>query len=494
MKRTVIMERILVVLLIVALSLISFVGVYRINKRTVTNVMPSYKYGTEIAGSRNVQIKVDTGTETKYYDQEGNETTDTEAEGVTSKEVPYNAEEDKNVENYRKTKAIIEERLHFLKIYDYTIRLNEENGDISIDIPEDNRTDSASQYSITPGVFQLSDAETGDVLLTNSDVKSVKVDKFQNTNGSYTVYFDINFKDAKKFEEITRTYTSTTDAEGNTTNKEVEMKIDSSSVLTTYFSEPVLNGTLQLSAGTATTKEELETSMTNANNIAVFIDTDAMPLRYAMEVNRLVYSDITEELLNKIAIVGLSLLVILVVVFVVKYKVQGLFAGLSLIGFTAALMMIIRFASVSLSISGLGAIALAVIFDALTLYLLCKARRNKADNENAVSEMIVKLVKLFVPIMIIAVVGGLSSSMGFASFGLVLFWGLVMNIIFNFITAKVMVLDTYKTEREIKREKAMEERSKESTKKQVKKEATNSKKSTKKTSSKKNSKKKGTTK
>jgi large-conductance mechanosensitive channel len=457
--------------------------------------MPGYKYGTEIAGSRNIQLAVDTGTETKYYDQEGNETTDTEAEGVTSKDVPYNAEEDITVENYRKTKAIIEDRLHFLKIYDYTIRLNEENGEISIDIPEDNQTDSASQYSITPGVFQILDADTSDVLLTNADVKSVSVDKQQNTNGSYTVYFDIRFKDAKKFEEITRAYTTTTDAEGNKTDKNIEMKIDSSSVLTTSFSEPILNGVLQLSAGTATTKEELEVSMTNANNIAVFIGTDSMPLKYTMEVNRLVYSDITEDILNIVAIVGLILLAVMMVLFIFKYKVQGLFAGISLVGFTAALLLIIRLASVSLSVAGLGSIGLSVLIDALTLYLLCKARRDKAENENAVTEIIVKLVKVFIPLMIVAVAGGLSSSMGFVSFGLVLFWGLIINIIFNFFTAKVMVLDTYKTEREIKREKAMEERSKkEETKKPAKKEVTDTKKSTKKTSSKKNSKKKGTTK
>ena len=495
MKRTVIMERILVVLLIIALSLISFVGIYKINKRTVTNIMPGYKYGTEIAGSRNVQIALDTGTETKYYDQEGNETKDTEAEGVTSKEVPYNAEEDINIDNFKKTKAIIEDRLHFLNIYDYTIRLNEETGAIAIDIPEDNLTDSASQYSITPGVFSIVDSETEEVLLSNADVKSVVVDKYQNTNGSYTVYFDIRFKDAKKFEEITRVYTATTDAEGNTTKKEIAMKIDSSTVLTTYFETPITNGVLQLSAGTASTKEELEASVRNANNIAVFIDTDAMPLRYAMDVNRLVYSDITEDTLNLISIVGFSLLALVVVLFIVKYKVQGLFAGITLVGFTAALLLMIRVASVSLSVSGLGSIALSVLIEAITLYLLCKARRDKAENENAVTNMIVKLVKVYIPLMIVAIVGGLSSSMGFVSFGLVLFWGLVINIIFNFLTVKIMVLDTYKTEREIKREKAMEERSKkEETKKQVKKDATNSKKTTKKTTSKKNTKKKGTTK
>ena len=494
MKRTIIMERVLVVLLIIALSLISFVGIFKINKRTVTNIIPGYKYGTEIAGSRNIQLTLDTGTQTKYYDAEGNETEETEGEGITSKEVPYNAEEDLNVDNYKKTKAVIEDRLQFLKIYDYTIRLDESNGNISIDIPEDNLTDSAGQYSITPGVFQILDSETQEVLFTNSDVKSAKVGTIQNTNGSYTVYFDINFKDAKKFEEMTKVYTSTTDAEGNTTNKEIEMKIDSSSVLTTHFETPITNGVLQLSAGTAATQEELEEALASANNIAVFIDTDAMPLRYAMDVNRLVYSDITEDILNKVAIVGAILLGLIVVLFVVKYKKQGLFAGIALVGYTAALLLIVRYAAVSLSVSGLGSIALSVLVEALTLYVFCKARREKAENENAVKDAIIKLVKWYVPLVIIAIVGGLSSSMGFASFGLVLFWGVTINIIYNFLVVKVMVLDTYKTEREIKREKAAEERSKEVAKKETKKEATNSKKVSKKTSKTNNSKKQGTTK
>ena len=60
------------IVIILLLSLISFVGIYVKDKNTMKNVIPEYKLGTDLYGARNILIKVDDSTTTKKYDSDGN--------------------------------------------------------------------------------------------------------------------------------------------------------------------------------------------------------------------------------------------------------------------------------------------------------------------------------------------------------------------------------------------------------------------------------------
>ena len=136
-----------ITLLIVLLALISFVGLFVQDTKFMKNILPEYKLGMDLEGHRAVTINVSDDTETVYYDADGNEVEE-EAEGGTSEEVPVNSEENLTKENYEKTKQIIENRLKDLAISEYLIRLNEDNGSITVQMPEDDMTDIASQFYI----------------------------------------------------------------------------------------------------------------------------------------------------------------------------------------------------------------------------------------------------------------------------------------------------------------------------------------------------------
>ena len=138
--------RILIITVIILLAIMSFVGIFVKNKNTMKNLIPDYKLGMDIYGARNVIIKVD--------DSEGK-----------------NDEESLTLENYQKVKKIVEQRLEYMNVQDYLIRANEDNGDICLELVEDNNTDYISQYVVTKGVFTISDDETSEMLLSNSDVK-----------------------------------------------------------------------------------------------------------------------------------------------------------------------------------------------------------------------------------------------------------------------------------------------------------------------------------
>ena len=75
----------------------------------------------------------------------------------------------------------------------YSISLNKENGDISIELPEDTNTDVTSQYLKYTGEFKITDSEDeNNVLLTNDDIKDVKVGYRTGTEG-IVVYLNIEF-------------------------------------------------------------------------------------------------------------------------------------------------------------------------------------------------------------------------------------------------------------------------------------------------------------
>ena len=99
-----------------------------------------------------------------------------------------------------KTKEIIEKRLKKLGVEEYNISLNTKTGEIIVEIPEDDKTDTVVSNINTVGKFEITDSETGEVLLDNSNIKSSSVLYNTETNGT-SVYLEIAFnKEGKKIE------------------------------------------------------------------------------------------------------------------------------------------------------------------------------------------------------------------------------------------------------------------------------------------------------
>ena len=265
--------RILTVFIIILISLISFVGIYVTNLNKMENVIQKFSLGMELDGWRNIVINVNDGTETKKYDADGNLVTDDDSdssentsentettsetdsseENITTVEEPINAPEILTQENYETVKNIIIDRLDYLNVEDYLLRLDEDTGRINIDVPEDSNTDYIAQYVITKGDFKVLDEDTNEVLLTNADVKEAIVQYGTTTSGT-TVYLSIQLNDegTEKLKNISNTYVETTDENGNTTTKKIKMTLDDETIISTYFQEEVDNGLIQLSVGTAT--------------------------------------------------------------------------------------------------------------------------------------------------------------------------------------------------------------------------------------------------
>lgn len=434
--------KILAVVLILLVAMISFGGIYVKDKNSMRNVVPEYKLGMDIYGARNIRIKVSDDTEIKEYDSEGNLITeehvhDDEEDSHTEVEEPVNAPELLTKENYKAVKDIIIKRLEYMKVSDYLIRCDEESGDISIEVPEDSNTDYIAQYAITKGEFKISDNDTSEVLLLNSDVKKANVQYNTSTNGT-TVYLTIEFnKEAKqKLKDISNEYIETTDDEGNEITKEINMTLDDQTIITTYFDEEITDGIIYLSIGTSTDTEEVQSYLKQASNIAVFLNTDPMPLTYDMEVNRFVYSDITENILKTTIITLVAIAVFMAIYMIIKFKSNGLMGVIIDVGFTAILLLALRYGNVTITLSGIATIAIATIIEYIITMLILKEYKKDVSKDimkKNIKDTLKNISISLIPILIIAIVFSLINWENIASMGMIMFWAILVLVIYNTI-------------------------------------------------------------
>ena len=465
-----------IILLIILVSMIGFLGIYKQNKNQMSNIVKDYSYSMDIKGARNIKLILDTDTTEVIKDKDGKvieDATDEEIEqnGYTKESVANNSEDVKTEENYNKSKKIIEKRLKKLGVEEYNISLKPEIGEMIVEIPENDKTDSIVSNLNTVGKFEIIDSETEEVLLNNNNIKSSSVLYNTDTTGT-SVYLEIAFnKEGKnKLEEISKTYvkkeennttsenttiedentTETTDTdevlnnstegttEETTNEKKITMKIDDEEIMSTSFDEPITTGKIQLSVGSVTTdKEKLQDYITQAQNTATVLDSGNLPVKYDIEKNQYILSDISEEQLEYIAIAIAVLVIIGIIDLTIKHKLKGLLAGISYIGLVAIYLLLVRYANVVISVESIFGIAIILILNFIfTSMLLNKIRKNiKENKENVVNKSTVETYKKFfnriIPICAITIAFCFIKWIPISSFGMILFWGLIMIAVYN---------------------------------------------------------------
>lgn len=437
----------LIILVIILISLISFGGIYLQKMKFVENIIPDYQLGMDLAGGRLITLGVDTSKNTVIYDKDG-KVVEKEGEGTTKKEEPVNPEDTLTEENYDKVKEIIQKRLDLMHTADYTIRQNEKTGELYIQIPENENTDLITQYMAIKGKFTVQN-ENEETLLNNGHIKKAEVRYSSGATGT-SVYLTIqlNKEGIQIFQDITKSYVTSTDAEGKDNSKKIKMKIDDSTLLETAFDSEVSNGMIQMSiGGVSTNNDTIDGYVQEASNIVVLLNSGELPLTYTISENRYVMSDITREMFYiPVAIIGAALL-IGIVFLIVKYKKNGLLSSLALIGYTAVLLLVLRYANVMLTMEGMIAIIIAIVLNYIfTVYLLSlikhKDSRTVAEASHVFKEALIKTLFIFIPVAITSIILCFAGWLPIYSFGMVIFWGLLLIVLYNLIITRTLVVDT----------------------------------------------------
>ena len=436
-----------IILLIVLVSMIGFFGIYKQNKNQMSNIVKDYSYAMDLNGARTLKLVLNS----------------------------ENNDEEKTEENYQKAKTIIEKRLKKLGVEEYKIALNNENGEMIIQIPENTSTDSIVSNLTTVGKFEIIDSETNEVLLDNNSIQSSSV-LYNTTKSGTSVYLEIAFnKEGKsKLEEVSKTYVkskNTTTSENNTstentttedtnsseetntttdtttsTEKKITMKIDDKEIMSTYFEEPITTGKIQLSVGSASTDTTtLNGYIQQAQNVATELDCGKLPVKYDLEKNQYILSNISKQDLTYIVIAITVIAVIAIIILTIKYKSNGLLTGIAYVGFTALYLLLIRYTNVTISIESIFAIAIVLIlnyiFTAMLLYNIKKLKEEKTENvmNESISKTYIKFFDRIIPICIMVVAFCFVKWTPMSSFGMTAFWGIVMIAIYNAVVTNSLM-------------------------------------------------------
>ena len=453
---------IIYILLIVLVSLVSFLGVFVKSKNTTANQVKDFKLGYDIDKVRSIVIKVAEQETEEELVEEDTEEEEAEAEEETTSEETV-TEEVNNYDDFIKSKKIIEDRIKLLKLDYYEVKCDESNGTIKIEVPDGETADYIAQYSVTKGVFNISDNSTEEVLLDNNQVEKSSVAYYTSTSGT-SVYLTIKFnKEGKeKLKEISNIYreteedaTETTDATESSDEtasdsdeataaeekKEIKMTLDDQTILVSSFDEEIDTGEIQLTLGTSSDSKELQDYLRQASNISVFLNTDPLPIDYEMSANKVVYSEISEAKLQLIIYVLAGLFALTLIFMIIKYKATGLLGAVASIGYLAILLLLIRYTNVLLTLSGIFGVFISAVLESLLLSKIIGAYKKDLDKETKrklINQMYFKGLEIVIPILIIAIIFTLFNWQIIDSLGMVLFYGVIEILIWNLINIKII--------------------------------------------------------
>lgn len=467
MKKSKILKIIVITLLVILLSIISFGGIFVQDKNAMKNLIPDYQLSRELTGSRKVQLKVDDSVEKINYDAEGNviEENQTQTEGDTSKEIarteeiPTNKPEDLTVENYKKSREVFENRLKYvgqrlkhIGITDYTVRLNEDDGTMVFEIAEDANVNVLVSQLREQGKLEIIDANTEEVLLTNDDIEDVFANIGRPSSGTgYSAYVQIEFN-KEKYREVSNKYIEPEGNEENNENdteesstenkttKKITLNIDGDEIdVSSNFGIESPTGIIQLSVGSATedlSSQELQDNYLSALADAGRLSSGKTPVVYTTGQNKYMHTEITENTLKIAMYVGIGIVVVGLLYLIIKYKKSGILSSIAFIGYIALILLTLRvIPNIEISIAGICAIALSVIINYIVNIVTLNSLKEIEDEKLAMNKAMIKIVKILVPALIVSIVFTCFRT----SFGTVMIWALAIIVLYNYLITKALI-------------------------------------------------------
>lgn len=451
---------ILNIFIIVLIIVIGLGGIYVQKKGNWTSILPDYQLATDLKGYRSIVLKLSEATEENDLENTTNNTTEnvvenTAQENTVADETTTNTQteamntEDKlTVENYVASKKIVEERLKQISPDNYyTIKQDSYNGNIFVQMVDTDEAEELASVLAQQGKFRIVDSETKEELMNNADIKKAKVGYSAQETG-YVVYLNLEFtkEGTEKLKQISNTYVKTTEQEGeNTTEvtKKIDMNIDSETILSTYFSQEIANGIIQLTIGEATTSyEELQKYLSNATRMAVILENGEMPLAYETDENAYNGTYLTTEHVKTIFIIAGIALAILVVIMIVVLKKKAVWGILSFIGYLAAFLLVLRFTNVYISLETMAGMTVATIIGFVAIMKFFTMPQTDSTAHKQFLDTLKHVVAYNIPISIIAITLCFAKWLPLYNFGMAIFWGVVVTVLWNTIFTRTFIKNT----------------------------------------------------
>lgn len=440
---------VVIIIVVAILMFASFFGVYKTNENgEKVSLLPNLKLGMEFGETRVITAAVNQETTTTIYDAEGQVVEQeegveyTEEAGYTTVETAVNDASLKTQANYEKAKEIIEERLEKNGISQYFIDMNELTGKIKIRIPEDSNADDVQSIIENTGSLILLDGETFEVVFDSTYLKKADV-MYTQSDIETGVFLQLEFNEegTKKLQELNNIYVETTTTEVNEAGEEEE--VTSSKVVWVILNDAFIGSTVLpnivydnkviLTFGVSNDSNEIQTAIENAEKEAILLNSGTAPLVYDYS-NEVEQTTITQrEMLVALTAIG-AVFVIAYIYLVIKFKAKGFIAVYFQVGFLGVLLLILRLTNVILTMEGIAGIVISMVLEYIFTYIVLTNLSKETEGMYKKSNLTFFLNTL--PIYIVAVVFTFATRAHISSFGMALFWGILMIYVYNFIFSK----------------------------------------------------------
>ena len=131
-------------------------------------------------------------------------------------------------------------------------------------------------------------------------------------------------------------------------------------------------------------------------------------------------------------------ILIVSIVFIIKYKKNGLLAAVLNVGYIAVLVIVSRYSDIVITLNSSLAFLGAVILNVIFMYKYLKDIKEGKNVKEAFVETFKNIYLAIVPICIIAVIFTCLGNAVIGSIGKVLFWGLLLHIVYSFLVVRNM--------------------------------------------------------
>lgn len=447
----------LIILVMVLVTVVGFGGIYIKRLVSYNNILPDYELGLSLKGSRITTLKVADHTHEVIRDSEGNIVEEipegADENSYTKEQVPENSEESKTKENYQKAEKIIRGRLKSSKIPNYDVRLNDENGDIYVELADTDTTDTTISHLLASGKFEIVDTNDKTVLMTNADIESANV-LYNSTESGVNVYLDIKFnkEGKKKLKQISKDYIAVEEnkeeeTEETTTEKTVTIKINDEEFLSTHFDAEISELTITMGSA-STDSDSISENVEQAQYYATLLSNGEMPLEYEVEASDYIQSIYANKVFQYILLGLMALIVLISIVYIiVRYKKLGLLSAIVYIGSISLLLIIIRYTKTEV---GLETIIPSLILILINTYVNCKSLKNldkedsKEDRKGKIYKSYLKVIDLLIITLIPSVIFTYNSSSAISSIGTLLFWGIIVITLMNVLFTRTLLIEEAK--------------------------------------------------
>ena len=332
------------------------------------------------------------------------------------------------------TKKIIQERLETIPGYEYNIRMDDITGDMIVEVPDDENIDLVQSLVLTKGKIDIIDHQTGERLIDNSDIDNVSAISQQLEDGSVQVYMTLNLNEegTKELAELSKEYISSVDGRGTENIQYITVRLDEQELMTTFFGEEIPDGQLNVPMGEPATDEttynEVYEQLLRLNDI---INGEMLPLVYDLVGDEFVRTSVTDEMIALAKIVFWAVILVVSLYMIIMHKVKGLVLSIVSVGYIAILSLLVRYTQITVTFNALVAFILAVIINYIFIIKFLNGYKDntitKVVYRNVSKEFYISLV----PVMIIAVIFTCMNAVVITSIGTVLFWGLLVQALYN---------------------------------------------------------------